>query len=68
MDSKLEEHGRIPSKICHLARRYVEYVAHVKYVEYVEYIEYVRYVQYNKYVEYQRCHPWSIEPFRPRAA
>ena len=43
MDPKLEEHGRIPSKVCHLARRYVEYVAHVKYVEYVEYIEYVRY-------------------------
>ena len=29
MDPKLEEHGRIPSKVCHLARRYVEYVAHV---------------------------------------
>ena len=63
MDSKLEEHSRIPSKICHLARRYVKYVAHVKYVEYLEYAECI------EYVEYQRCHPsWSIEPFRPRAA
>ena len=39
MDSKLEEHGRIPSKMCHLARRYVEYVAHVRYVEYVAHVK-----------------------------